>query len=808
MSAIQEVMCGFKQVVSTKSYKSVDDLPESEWNEAGYGTGLRQDFLAVVEKSEINDLDITYVLCVDEMGRSVGRANLYQVDFDFATTDQSLGWSIKPLKKWYPRFMDFKVFELGLFTMIGDGLEATTPETHLPCLDVVTNFMIEEGEKNGSDFLLIRDVPLSRFTEYSEILRPKGFLPCSGFTNAVLYNKWKVFDDFLAAHNSKSRNKMRAALKIESKFDVEVSIVKDFSGLCDEMERLWKNVNSASKDYSREQLTSRFFRETQSNLPQDSEVIAFKHDGKLIAFMYNLIGKNDYIMLDWGVDYDFKHYKKANLYRTASLLCVQRMIHFKKNRLEMGITNYVPKEFLGARLEPMAFFVRHKSDPEFTEGLARSLTDNIAHAEVLTVPENYQKNTCSTWNEPQWREFLHQQIDGCTDNDLFTPAYRQYDQLVMKMGGIYGFYPEFKSGQKSSIHYQDNPSVVLLGTNSYLGLNTEPSLIEKAQKALAYYGTGCSGSPLLNGTLDLHNNLERSLATFVGKESVLLCSTGYQTNLAAISAIADKYSILLMDERSHRSLFDAARLSGAQVKVYAHQDLDQLERILMRCQGKKTMIVTDSIFSMEGNVADIPRLVALKNLYRSRLFVDESHAIGVLGKTGAGACEHFNCLDSVDLIMGTFSKSLAAQGGFVAGDKRIISYIKHNGAGHIFSASIPASIAATVLSALDIIKNEPERRERLRENAQYLASALKDIGFKVNNSPISIIHMALGHSTLAFAAYKVMLERGVYVNPIVPPAIPEEEAGFRISLMASHVREDLDRALIQFKRLYQDIYEN
>ncbi len=229
---------------------------------------------------------------------------------------------------------------------------------------------------------------------------------------------------------------------------------------------------------------------------------------------------------------------------------------------------------------------------------------------------------------------------------------------------------------------------------------------------------------------------------------------------------------------------------------------------MVRCQGRPTMIVTDSVFSMEGCLADIPRIVALKNTYHSRLFVDESHAIGVLGKTGAGAWEHFNCLDSVDLIMGTFSKSLAAQGGFVAGDKRIISYIKHNGAGHIFSASIPASIVATVLGALDIIKNEPERRERLRENAQYFASALKNIGFKINSGSVPIIHMALGHSTLAFAAYKVMLERGVYVNPIMPPAIPEEEAGFRISLMASHVREYLDRALIQFERLYQDIYEN
>lgn len=794
--------------VSVRKYGSVDEIPDAGWASAGTESGLRKDFLAIVEKSGINDIDITYLLFSDADGKPLGRANLYQVDFDFATTDQSLGWTVKPLKRWFPKFMDFKVYELGLFTMIGKPLEANAPEAVLPCLDAATDFMLEEAERNGSDFLLIRDVSLEKYAEYNAILRPKGFLPCSGFTNAVLYNQWGSLEDFMLSHTSKNRTKMRSALKLGEKFGIDVSVVTDFSDLCEDMERLWKNVNASSKDYSREQLTAEFFRQTQKNLPENSEVIAFKHKGKLIAFMYNLIGDDDYIMLDWGVDYDFEHYRQANLYRAASLLSVQRMIELRKKRLEMGITNYTPKEFLGATLEPLCFFVRHSDDPDLTEALARTLTDNINHSDSLMVPDSYKTSEEPPWNEQKWRNFLHQEMDGFVDEDIFTSAYRNYDPLVLKMAQIYGFYPEFKSGQSSCIHYGDRDNVVLLGTNSYLGLNTEPQLVEQARAAALHYGTGCSGSPLLNGTLDLHNRLEASLALFMKKEAAVICSTGYQTNLAALSAIGSPGTVIIMDERNHRSLFDAAELSGAQIKLYAHRDLEQLERVLKRASGRPTLIVTDSVFSMEGTMADLPGIVALKDKYGSRLFVDESHAIGVFGKTGAGACEHFDCLDRVDLVMGTFSKSLAAQGGFVAGDQRVISYIKHNGAGHIFSASITPSTAATVIGALEIVAKEPERRDRLKENARYLAGKLSDIGFSVTSSPVPIIHLPLGHSTLALAGYKVLLERGVYVNPITPPAIPESEAGFRISLMASHERADLDRALTEFERLYQEIYHH
>ncbi|WP_448547469.1 aminotransferase class I/II-fold pyridoxal phosphate-dependent enzyme [Thalassotalea fusca] len=793
--------------LASKSLGSLCDVDETAWRVSGNSSGLRKDFLSIVEESKINDLTYDYLL-VEDNGKYVGKANLYLVDFDFSTTDQSLGNARGPIKYWYPEMLNFKVFEMGLFTMIGDGYEACSPDYQIPVLDHVTDHMIERMAEMDSDYLLIRDIPLNQYEEVAKVLQPKGFLPCSGFTNAVLYNHWQSFEEYVLSHPSKGRGKIRSALKYEEKFGLIVNITNHYAHLAGDMQRLWQNVNQNSKDYSREQLTESFFAATQKHLPENSEVITIEDNGKLIAFMYNLIGDDDYIMLDWGVDYSYEHYKQANLYRIASLISVRRMIELGKGRLELGITNYVPKTFLGATLEPLLFFVRHRHDHEMTEALARCLTDNISHADGLTVPAPYQTEDKPTWDEADWREFVHQKIDGTSQTDIFAPAIREYQHLMLKMAGLYGFYPEFRSGQYSSINYENDQEVVLLGTNSYLGLNTSPALIQQAIAATDKYGTGCSGSPLLNGTLDIHNQLSAELALFTGKEAAVLCSTGYQTNLAAISALASEDCLLLMDERNHRSLFDAATLSKAKVRVFAHRNMEQLERLLQRSQGRKTLIVSDSVFSMEGTIADIRSLVALKKQYNARLFIDESHGLGVLGRTGAGACEQFGVMQDVDVIMGTFSKSLAAIGGFVSGDKKIIDYIKHHGAGHIFSASLPASVTASVLQALQIIRTQPALRQQLSDNTDYLVSELNNIGFAVKKPVVPIVHLILGHSTLAFAAYKRMLELGVYVNPVLPPAVPEEESGFRISLMANHRKADLEKALFAFNQLYVDLHEH
>lgn len=786
------------------SCTSVDAVSSAQWDTAGRTSGLNKDFLSIVEKSKVNNLKHNYLLlsCQNDI---VARANLYEVNFDFSTTDQSLKDCIKVIKHWQSDFMDFKVLELGLFTMIGDGLDCIDERYLLPAMEATAQHMISQAEQLGSDFLLIRDIPLARYQAMQAVLQPLGFLPCSGFTNAVLYNQWQDFEQYLHSMKSKSRTKAKAALNLTEKFGIRVQVLTDYQHLAPQMAALWRNVNQSSKDYSREQLNSEFFALTQHYLPQHSEVITFEHQGKLVGFMYNLIGADEYIMLDWGVDYDFEYYQSANLYRAASLLSVQRMIELGKQRLELGITNYTPKLFLGATLEPKLFFVRHRTDPDKTEALARALTDNIQHDAELTIPACYQTQDRPCWNELQWREFIHREIDGCDATDAFAVVQRFGLPQQLKLAGLYSYYPEFCSGQFATIKNSAGADVVLLGTNSYLGLNTHPHVVAAAIAAVDRYGTGCSGSPLLNGTLDLHNRLVQRITAFSQKPAALLCSTGYQTNLAALSALIQPETLVLMDERNHRSLFDGVALAGGKMRVFAHRNYTQLESILKRSQGYPVLVVTDSVFSMEGSLADLPALVQLKQQYGFRLFVDESHAVGVLGQTGAGAAEHFGCLAQVDVVMATFSKSFASLGGYIAASCKVVNYIKHKGAGHIFSASMPAASAAAALAALDLIEQGSAQRQQLHDNCRYFATGLQAIGFQLQIPPVPIIHLILGHPTLTLAAYQTLLRRHVYVNPIMPPAVPASEAGFRISLMASHRQTELDQALAEFDRLYQEI---
>jgi 8-amino-7-oxononanoate synthase len=490
------------------------------------------------------------------------------------------------------------------------------------------------------------------------------------------------------------------------------------------------------------------------------------------------------------VDYSFEHYRTANLYRAASLLSLEAAIRHGKKRMTMGITNYTPKLLLGARLIPLVYFIRHKDSAEHTNTLARLMASNI---ELPDVPE------ADLAELVRWRERVQRDQDRLEERDVFQKVERQHKISALKLAGIYGLYPEFKTAQRSSIHFDDQREVVLLGTNSYLGLAMHPAVMEAAKRAIDKYGTGCSGSPLLNGTLDIHKKLEAELASFVGKEAAVLCSTGYQANLTAISTICSRDDLIIMDARNHRSLFDGAKLSGADIVVYRHRDMEHLRKVLARNASRRKLIVTDSVFSMEGTVAQLNDICSLAREFGARVYVDESHALGVLGAHGKGACELLGVLDQVDLVMGTFSKSLAALGGFIAGSRSVIDFLKHNGSGHIFSASLPPPVIETVRASLRIIQEEPERRADLRRKAAYMAESLRELGYRVDYHGTAIVPVVLGDYTLALAAYKQFMHSGVYVNPVGPPAVPEDRSGFRTSYMANHAWEDLNRALGVFK---------
>jgi 8-amino-7-oxononanoate synthase len=780
-------------------HRTIDAVDRASWREtADLPTPLLPEFLETVERSGINGIRNHY-LEFRRNGAWAGCANLFVSSTDFSTFDTKLPAKARQaIKGWFPDFMRFDVVECGFFTMIGEGMCIERDHDRAEALIRLDEHMMSIAHESQAQLLLIRDIPMQHFDEYRDALKPRGYMPVLGFPNSAIQIHWQSIDAYLAALDSKTRLKFKNSMRLKEKFDVDVSVESDFEALIPTFVRLWRNVNENAGEYSREQLDERFFRCCTQLLKDNCEAMVFRHQGEIIAFMLNMIGENDYIVLDWGVDYNFEHYRQANLYRVATLVSLERAIALRKQRMELGITNYTPKMTLGASIEPLVYFVKHVDNPRFTDAFARLLADSIAQ------PDNsghaaLRRIAGDPVDIPAIEVRMKHEQDGYAESDLFNRVGRYFRAETMRLGGIYGLYPEFNCAQSSSITFSDRRERVLLGTNSYLGASTDPSVIEAACEALKRYGSGCSGSPLLNGTLDIHNMLERELAAFMHCEAVVLCSTGYQTNLSTLSALLQPGDVAIMDARNHRSLFDGVRLSGADCLIHRHADMAHLERVLARTQGRRRMIVTDSLFSMEGTIADLRTICDLAERYGARVFVDESHAIGVLGETGRGVCELQGVSHRVDLVMGTFSKSFAALGGFVGGRYDVIDFIKHNAGGHIFSASLPAAMVETVRAVLRLIHSEPERRHGIIERAQYMATALQSMGYNAPWHGSQIVPVVLGNYTLALAAYKRFMHHGVYVNPVGPPAVPEEAAGFRTSYIATHRWEDLERALEVFR---------
>jgi len=342
----------------------------------------------------------------------------------------------------------------------------------------------------------------------------------------------------------------------------------------------------------------------------------------------------------------------------------------------------------------------------------------------------------------------------------------------------------------------------MLGSNSYLGLTTHPRVKEAAKRAIEKYGTGCAGSRFLNGTLDLHLQLEEELADFLKKEAVLLFSTGFQTNLGIISTLVGKGDYVIIDKSDHASIVEGCRLSYGEIKRFRHNDMEHLRKVLDGLSGDSgKMIVVDGVYSMEGDIAPVPELVRVAREYGARLMVDDAHGIGVLGKTGAGTAEHFGLEKEVDIIMGTFSKSFASLGGFVASERPVIEYLKHKARALIFSASISPPNTAAALEALRIIREEPELRERLWANTRRLQEGLKALGFDIGNTQTPVIPVYIGDDLKTFQICRRLHEEGVFVNPVVPPGVPPGRALLRLSVMATHTFEHIDFALDKLEKV-------
>ncbi|MCR5326708.1 MAG: aminotransferase class I/II-fold pyridoxal phosphate-dependent enzyme [Bacteroidales bacterium] len=376
----------------------------------------------------------------------------------------------------------------------------------------------------------------------------------------------------------------------------------------------------------------------------------------------------------------------------------------------------------------------------------------------------------------------------------------------VKAKGIYPYYRPISSGQDPLVTMADGSKVLMFGSNSYLGLSDDPRLKEAAAAAIKKYGTSCSGSRFLNGTLDIHEELEEKLARFVGKDEAVTYSTGFQVNLGVVGCLGFRGGFIFLDALDHACIIDGSRLGFSDVRKFRHNDMADLEKKLwLTPRHANKLIVVDGVYSMEGDLAPVPQLVELCEKYNASLMIDDAHGLGVFGKNGSGTASHFGLTDKVDLIMGTFSKSFGSLGGFIAGDKVVIEYLKHNSRSLIFSASMtPASVAAAS-KALDIMQTEPERIEHLWKLTEHAHKAFKDNGFDIGHTQSPIIPLFVRDTFKAMTIVKLAYEAGVFITPVIAPAVPEKDVLIRFALMATHSFEQVDEAVEKLTKIFKEL---
>lgn len=387
---------------------------------------------------------------------------------------------------------------------------------------------------------------------------------------------------------------------------------------------------------------------------------------------------------------------------------------------------------------------------------------------------------------------------------ILTKCHKFTDARKAMAMGYYPYFREISSEQDTEV-ICNGQKMLMMGSNSYLGLTTHPKVKEAAIKATEKYGSGCAGSRFLNGTLDIHLELEAELARLVGKEASLAYPTGYQANVGCISAMVGKHEYVITDKYDHASIIDGCKLSEGIMLRYNHNDMGSLERVLQKLEGKNALIVVDGIFSMEGDIADLVPISELAERYGANLMVDEAHSLGVLGDRGAGAAAHFGLTSKTDFIMGTFSKSLASVGGFIAADEPLIHYLKHKSRALIFSASLPPASTASVLAAIKIMEEEPERIAKLWENTHYMMAEFKAMGYDTGTSCTPVIPLHVGDMMTAFYMWRRLGEEGVFINPVIPPAVPPNSCLIRCSFMATHTKAQLDMALEKFRVIGKEL---
>lgn len=780
---------------SSKRFNSILDIPENQWDTiTPRATGLRHNVLQTFELSRVNNLNCHY-LAFEQDNHWIGKANLYEVSMDFASLDKNLSPHARRLiKNWFPDYLHLSMAECGLFAMNGDGIAVKEPQHLAQVIPLIHHELQNIAAEKNLDLLVFRDVPLEQYSIYEKILVPLGYAPSAGFTNAVIDIRWDSIEGYLEHLNSKDRYKLKTALKIEEDFDIRVAITSDYKHLAKEMAALWRNVNASSDDYNREQLDEPFFYEAGLRLQENSEVILFYAGEKLVAFMWNLIGTEDYHMADWGVDYDYPQYREANFYRAASMFSLQRAIELGKQRMQLGMTNYTPKKLLGAQMQPLVYFIKHQKNAKFTTTVNRMITDAIEQPPELNY---YPAGSwpLDTMSDAEYKSIFTQKLVDYTTSDAFSKVDSNYDIDILKLGGLYGFYP-------------DTEQVSLpLSSGIFVNYVNHPDVIKAATAVWNNSPATYNGAPFFSGESDIARDLQLKIARSVQQQATQLLPNGNLIHHTALSPLLDSSCLVLLDEQTSPGIWEAVGPAGCEIKTYPHQNLAELETILKENAGRKILIIAETAFPLFGDHTDIATLVQLKQQYGARLYVDESLTLGLYGKNSAdehyhlGLSAQLGVSNQVDVIVASTVSGFGLDAGFIAASTKVIEHIRHQATTLLFGGSLSPAQTAALSTALDLAANRLATGSELFTKTEFLTGKLIELGFNAALYQSPVINLIFPDFMLTLAVQKKLLQLGVAVAAIGQPLLPPDMSVIHFNLYEDITWEQLE----QLVNIFTDI---
>lgn len=772
---------------SCTRFDTILDIPEHQWDAiVPRATGLKHNVLQTFELSRVNNLNCHY-LTFEQGNHHIGKANLYEVSMDFASLDKNLSPHARRLiKSWIPDYLHLSMAECGLFAMNGDGIAVKDAHHLAHVIPLIHNELQNIAIEKNLDLLVFRDVPLEQYSIYEKILAPLGYVPSAGFTNAVIDIRWDSIESYLESLNSKDRYKLKTALKIEEDFGIRVEITSDYKHLAKQMADLWRNVNASSDDYNREQLDEAFFYEAGVRLENNSEVILFYAEDKLVAFMWSLIGTEDYHMADWGVDYDYPQYREANFYRTASMISLKRAIALGKQRMQLGMTNYTPKKLLGAKMQPLVYFIKHQKNSHFTTTVNRMITDAIEQPPELNY---YAAGSwpLDTMTADEYKSIFTQKLVDYTTNDAFAKVEANYDIDILKLGGLYGFYPDTET-----VNFP-------LSSGIFVNYNQHPDVINAANNAWRNTKATFNGAPFFSGESDITRAVQFKISQAVQQQAVQLLPNGNLIHQTALAPLLDSSCLVVLDEQTSPGIWEAVGPVGCEIKTFAHQDLSNLEAILTENTGRKTLIIAEAAFPLFGDQTDITALVQLKQQYGARLYVDESLTLGLCGKHSPNA--HY-CLglsaqqgvsDQIDVIVASTLSGVGIDAGFVAASTKVIEHIRHQATSLLFAGSLSAAQLAALSTALDLTANRLTVGSELFAKAEFFTGKLIEQGFNAALYQSPIINLIFTDFMITLAVQKKLLQLGVAVAAIGQPLLPPEMSVIHLNLYEDITWEELEK---------------